>query len=76
MADENDKPKTTKQVVKYLAEHGIKTELCRGKGYLYFWGDKEAGWFSSSVAVPRVSDLTFGRWLKEYRSLEGDYRNH
>jgi len=75
-AKEHIRPKTTKQVDKYLAEKGIATTLVRGNGYLYFSDEASLGWYSSSVAVARVSDLTLGQWLGEYNNLKNDYRNH
>lgn len=66
------RPTTIKQVIAYLAANGVTTELTRGKGYFYFWGDKEAQWHTSSVSVARLNHLTLEGWLAAYRSLEAD----
>jgi hypothetical protein len=64
---------TLKTVNKALAAAGIKDELVKGKDYFYFWGDKASEWHSSSVMVPRLSDLTVEEWVKEYRTMEKMY---
>lgn len=74
--DPNTTPKTSKQVISFLKSKGIDTELVRGKGYWYFWGETEMRWYSSSVSVYYITDLTLEQWLKAYKVLKNDYRNH
>jgi hypothetical protein len=43
--------------------------LGRGDGYFYFGGGDAVNWFTTSVQVSRLSDLTVKEWLKEFDSL-------
>jgi hypothetical protein len=60
---------TIKAVNKNLSAAGIKDELVKGQGYFYFWGDKASSWYSSSVMVPYLNDLTIEQWIAEYIRL-------
>lgn len=72
-----DKPATSSRVVNLaLKARGHHEVLVRGRGYWYFADGEASGWFSSSVPVFRITDLTLRRWLQERDNLASDYRNH
>ena len=54
--------------------HGEK--LVAGRGYLYFVDGDASGWYSSSVPVCYLRDLTVGRWIEEHAALKADRRNN
>ena len=61
---------TIANVDKALAAAGIDAVLVKGDGYFYFWGDEPIGWYSSSVAVFRLSDIpTVEGWVAEFIRL-------
>ena len=75
---------TCKQVNKALVDAGFEgVELVRGDGYCYFWPYESCPnhWLdrhmtyggSTSVMVPRVSDLTVEQWVEELRSLHDEF---
>jgi hypothetical protein len=71
-----DKPATSsKQVNDALANAGKDERLVRGNGYWYFVEGNASGWFSSSVPVYRISDMTLRRWLDYRDMLANDSRN-
>jgi hypothetical protein len=40
-----------------------------GPHYFYFGGGEAVHWFSSSVMVARLSDLTVEQWIQEFDKL-------
>jgi len=56
-------------VTKKLKELGFTDELFKGKDYFYFWGDDASTWYSSSVYVTRLNELTLDQWIEEYNTL-------
>ena len=60
---------TLKKVNAALAAKGIPERLVQGNGYLYFVEGDAAGWYSSSVAVWRLNDLSLEQWLAEHKAL-------
>jgi len=58
----SDRPKSTRQVNKFFRERGLPYKLINGGGYFYFVG---SGPYVDSIYVYRVSELTFGEWLRE-----------
>jgi len=89
-------PKTTKQVSRYLAQQGYPGYALwyvRGSSYFFFHSEDgypeknlklgdPSEWPLNSVYVPRVSDLTLGRWLEkfielaEFTELPADHKPH
>jgi hypothetical protein len=68
------KPKTnritTKAVNDALRARGRDESLRRGgPHYFYFGGGEAVHWFSSSVMVARLSDLTVEQWIQEFDKL-------
>jgi len=64
-----DEPATLPKVNRALRKLGVKDTLIKGKGYYYFWGDDASEWYSSSVPVHRIGQLTLRQVLEEYFSL-------
>lgn len=65
---------TKKQIDAALEAAGFaeRVFIDRAKAYCYF-GDGEAHtWRSSSVLVPRLSDLTIEQWIAERNMLAND----
>lgn len=61
---------TINNVNKALAAAGIDAELVKGNGYFWFCGNEAVSWFTSSVYVPRLSDLpTVEAWVAEYQAM-------
>jgi len=68
----NKRPKNVKQVNKYLPRN---YELIQYDGYLSFKGPDTEEWYSSSVPVNRVSDMTFEKWINEFNYMKNKYEN-
>lgn len=62
-------------VNKALKAAGYAEQLVQGNGYWYFVDGDAAKWFSSSVAVYRLNELSIERWIDERNRLANDYRN-
>lgn len=61
---------TIKAVNRALAEQiGPDVELCRGRGYFYFWGDRMISLPSSSVATMHLSSMTVQEWVDEAKRM-------
>ena len=73
MINLNKYPKTLKEVNKHLPKG---YELIKGKGYLYFWGNDCASWYTSSVAVCYLKHLTIKRWIEEFNYLKSKEANN
>jgi hypothetical protein len=52
-----------------LRARGRDESLRRADGYFYFGGGEAVNWFTTSVRVQRLSDLTVDQWLKEFDAL-------
>lgn len=65
-----NEPATLPKVNRALRKLGVKDTLIKGKGYYYFFGDEASDWYSSSVPVYRISQLTLRQVLEEYYSLK------
>lgn len=63
---------TLASVNKALKKAGIDAELVKGKGYYWFDGDEASGWYSNSVPVFHVSQLSEEQWIAAYHSLKED----
>lgn len=63
---------TIASVNRALKKAGIDAELVKGKGYFWFDGDEASGFYSNSVSVFRVNQLTDDQWVKEYHTLKED----
>lgn len=61
---------TVPAVNKALKAQGFQAEveLVKGDGYLYFTYDNGKRFDTHSVYVPRVTDLSFDRWMEEARN--------
>lgn len=57
-------------VNKALKNEGIKAELIKGEGYLYFIGDDVELCYTTSVYVPRLNDLPLEVWMKHARGFK------
>ena len=55
-----------KQVNARLKAAGREERLVAGRGYCYFVGGDAMSWYTSSVPVCYISDLTVDRWLEEH----------
>lgn len=64
-----DQPASVSSVNSALRKLGFKDTLVKGKGYYYFWGDDASEWYSSSVPVYRISQLSLRQVLEDYFSL-------
>lgn len=60
---------TKKQIDKALKKAGIDGEIFRGDGYQYFIGKSFDKAYTTSVMVPRLSDLSVERWVEEAKHL-------
>lgn len=58
-----------------LKRLGFEERLTQGRGYCYFREGRASGWYTSSVPVCYVRDLTLGRWIEEHAALVNDTRN-
>jgi hypothetical protein len=63
-------PRTVRDVNKLLKNLGITEQLVRGKGYYYFGGGEAHTWYSSSVPVAHITQLTMRQWLDYYYDLK------
>lgn len=68
-------PKTSRTVNKALRILSISERLVRGAGYWYFIEGDASDWYSSSVPVYRITDMTLIRWVVEHYNLSHDGRN-
>lgn len=59
-----------KQINAALAAKGAAERLFKGNGYFYFSEGSADSWYSASVFVNRLSQLTLKQWLAEYESLK------
>jgi hypothetical protein len=75
---------TCKRINQALIDAGFEgVELVRGDGYCYFWpyDSHPSHWLdkcmafggTTSVMVPRLSDLTVEQWVEELRSLHNKF---
>jgi hypothetical protein len=69
-------PVSSMTVNRLLRALGHAEKLVAGRGYLYFVDGGTSGWYSSSVPVCYLRDLTVGRWVEEHAALKADPRNH
>ena len=61
---------TIKNVNAMIAALGIKAELVKGRGYLYFIGDDVDFAKSTSVYVYRISDYqSINMWMDELQTI-------
>jgi len=63
--------KATKRRVDALLPEGY--EVVQGRGYVYFWGDSVPSWYTSSIAVCRIGDMTVGRVLEHFNLMRAEY---
>jgi hypothetical protein len=59
-----------------LKKLGRKEKITQGRGYVYFRDGDSCGWYTSSVPVCYISDLSVKRWVAEFNLLLNDPRNH
>jgi hypothetical protein len=65
----NDVRLTATRVNAELKKLGFAERLRQGRGYCYFTEAETSGWYSSSVAVCYVSDLSIALWVEELQAL-------
>ncbi len=65
---------TLRQLNAELRKRGIKEELVKGKGYFYFDGGDAHEWYSTSIPVYSISDLTLDYVLSEHERLSTEHR--
>jgi hypothetical protein len=62
-------------VNKALAARGhANVELVRGDGYFYFIGEDADQFYTSSVYVYRLNQLTLDQWIADYEDKLSEYR--
>ncbi len=64
---------TLKAVNKAMVARGYSDELVKGDGYFYFIGEKADQFYSSSVYVYRLNQLTLEQWLDDYARMLAEY---
>ncbi len=65
-----ERPKATRLTLKKVTAALPKGyELVKGEGYFYFAGNDAMSWYSSSVLVFRINDLTLEQWVTEFETL-------
>ena len=65
-------PKSVNDVNKYLKNRGVKETLRKGRGYYYFSGGNASSWYTSSVSVYRVREISLEGWYQEWKWLHDD----
>jgi hypothetical protein len=60
---------TASKVNAELKKRGIAERLRQGRGYCYFTDGDASGWYTSTVPVCYVADLSMKRWLQELHLL-------
>ncbi len=63
-------PVSSATVNRLLKALGHSEKLVAGRGYLYFVDGDASSWYSSSVPVCYLRDLTVGRWVQEHAELK------
>jgi hypothetical protein len=61
---------------KELKKRGFDEKITQGRGYVYFRDGNAHDWYSSSVPVCYITDLSLKRWMDEFDALRNDPRNH
>ncbi len=60
---------------KALAARGhANVELVKGDGYFYFIGEDADQFYTSSVYVYRLNQLTLEQWINDYETKLAEYR--
>jgi hypothetical protein len=57
-----------KTINQALKDKGYKDELVKGRSYYYFTGETACNFYSGSVNVNKLSQLTLEQWVAEYES--------
>jgi hypothetical protein len=65
---------TLRAVNKMLKAKGVAERLVKGEGYYYFTESEAMAWYSSSVMVARVGDLTLDGWWHAHQELVAEYK--
>ena len=61
---------------KELKQRGFEEKITQGRGYVYFRDGNSYRWYTSSVPVCYITDLSLARWMDEFDALRNDFRNH
>ena len=70
------RPKRTSDVVRYLAQAGIRgVQLFKGPGYFCFEGKPTDDWIDHTVRVTFLNDLTLEQWLQTFRAMDSNPSN-
>lgn len=70
------RPLTLKTINKHLMAHGYPEELVKGRGYFYFVGPGTDRWYTASVMVNRLNQLTLDQWVAELNALRSRNSQH
>ncbi len=71
-----DRPKRTRDVQMYLAQHGFKeVVLNKGPGYFCFEGKLTDGWVDHTVNVTFLADMTCDQWLRAFQAMNDNPAN-
>lgn len=62
---------TVQSVNAALRKLGHPEKLRRGNCYYYFEGGNSCGWYSTSVCVNRVDQLSIEQWIAKRNDLAG-----
>lgn len=57
---------SAENITAIIKEMGGEEEVVQGNGYCYFSGGDASDWYTSSVPVNKVSDLSIGQWINTY----------
>lgn len=69
-----DLPGTVARVNRVLRQLGVEERIVQGRGYVYFAEGDAYSWYSSSVPINHISQMTVRQLIEEYVRLknEGD----
>lgn len=70
-----DVPATASAVNAALKRAGREERICRGNGYVYFHSGDAFRWYTSSIPVCSVRDLTVREALRYVEQFSSDYQN-
>lgn len=70
-----DVPATASAVNAALKRAGREERICAGKGYVYFHSGEAFSWYTSSIPVCYVRDLTVREALRYVETMSADWQN-
>lgn len=63
-----------KTVNNALKKLGHEEKLCKGNGYFYFYDGNADNWYTSSVGVYTINQLTLDQWIESFLRLKEDHK--